>query len=276
MIAIWALSQAIEAQIQRRDPAAALAALSELVDFITDLWQRPWFSARIRASALSIAALASTVAELGEQGRRSAVATGARLREDGAITAERSSTEAVPLGPESAAWLVRLDAEWARLRWLAGVDAPSAEAQEALWTSAIDAFADEPYEAARCRLRLAELLRATGHASELRRLLEPARAFAVQHGAAPLLDAIDAIDRPRPGRSTGVHDAAVGAGLTALTARENDVLDLLAEGRTNRQIAHQLYISDKTVSVHVSNILAKLAVRSRTEAAAVARRGGGH
>jgi DNA-binding NarL/FixJ family response regulator len=50
------------------------------------------------------------------------------------------------------------------------------------------------------------------------------------------------------------------------------VLALLVEGRTNRQLARQLYISEKTVSVHVSNILAKLNVRSRTEAAAVARR----
>ena len=52
------------------------------------------------------------------------------------------------------------------------------------------------------------------------------------------------------------------------------MLALLAEGRTNRQLARELYISEKTVSVHVSNILAKLGVRSRTEAAAVARRDG--
>jgi RNA polymerase sigma factor (sigma-70 family) len=57
-----------------------------------------------------------------------------------------------------------------------------------------------------------------------------------------------------------------------LTARERDVLALLVQGRTNRQIANQLYISEKTVSVHVSNILAKLKVRSRAEAAALANR----
>ncbi|MDP9093769.1 MAG: response regulator transcription factor [Actinomycetota bacterium] len=57
-----------------------------------------------------------------------------------------------------------------------------------------------------------------------------------------------------------------------LTGREREVLALLVEGRTNRQIAGQLYISEKTVSVHVSNILAKLRVGSRTEAAALARR----
>ncbi|HEX6419404.1 MAG TPA: AAA family ATPase [Acidimicrobiales bacterium] len=57
-----------------------------------------------------------------------------------------------------------------------------------------------------------------------------------------------------------------------LTPREIDVLTLVAEGRTNRQIAAELYISAKTASVHVSNILAKLGVRTRTQAAAVAHR----
>ena len=57
-----------------------------------------------------------------------------------------------------------------------------------------------------------------------------------------------------------------------LTARELDVVALLAEGRTNRQIADALFISAKTASVHVSNILAKLGVSNRGEAAAVARR----
>ena len=52
------------------------------------------------------------------------------------------------------------------------------------------------------------------------------------------------------------------------------MLALLVDGRTNRQVAHQLYISEKTVSVHVSNLLAKLGVRSRAEAAAMARRDG--
>jgi DNA-binding CsgD family transcriptional regulator/tetratricopeptide (TPR) repeat protein len=59
-----------------------------------------------------------------------------------------------------------------------------------------------------------------------------------------------------------------------LTARELDVVALLAEGRTNRQIADTLFISAKTASVHVSNILAKLGVSNRGEAAAVARRFG--
>ncbi len=55
-----------------------------------------------------------------------------------------------------------------------------------------------------------------------------------------------------------------------MTPRERDVLALVAEGRTNRQIAAELYISEKTASVHVSHILAKLRVRSRVQASAVA------
>jgi DNA-binding CsgD family transcriptional regulator len=73
-----------------------------------------------------------------------------------------------------------------------------------------------------------------------------------------------------------VGDAATGettAGeLRGLTARELEVLELVAAGRTNRQIANALFISAKTASVHVSNILAKLQVANRGEAAAEARR----
>ncbi len=55
-----------------------------------------------------------------------------------------------------------------------------------------------------------------------------------------------------------------------LTPREQSVLALLAQGRTNRQIGAELYISEKTASVHVSNILAKLGANGRTKAVAIA------
>ena len=58
--------------------------------------------------------------------------------------------------------------------------------------------------------------------------------------------------------------------LHGLTAREYEVLRLLAAGRTNREIATELFIAPKTASVHVSNILGKLGAASRTEAAAIA------
>jgi DNA-binding CsgD family transcriptional regulator len=57
-----------------------------------------------------------------------------------------------------------------------------------------------------------------------------------------------------------------------LTQREAEVLDLLAGERTNRQIGDVLFISEKTVSVHVTNLLRKLGVPSRTEAAEIRRR----
>jgi DNA-binding NarL/FixJ family response regulator len=57
---------------------------------------------------------------------------------------------------------------------------------------------------------------------------------------------------------------------TTLTARELEVLRLVAAGRRNNDIAEQLFISTKTASVHVSNILAKLGAASRGEAAAIA------
>ena len=60
-----------------------------------------------------------------------------------------------------------------------------------------------------------------------------------------------------------------------LTDREREVLALLAAGRSNPEIARALFISAKTASVHVSNIMAKLGVSRRVEAAAIAHRLGG-
>ena len=95
-------------------------------------------------------------------------------------------------------------------------------------------------------------------------------------GAAPLEADITAL--ARRGRITlpGVDDAqtvTAGSGVW-LTPREHDVLHLVAAGRTNTQIATELFISPKTVSVHVSNILAKLGASSRAEATTIAHRDG--
>ena len=84
-----------------------------------------------------------------------------------------------------------------------------------------------------------------------------------------------------PGKAAywaAANGTADGAGEEAaedpfgLTPRERQVLSLVAKGATNRQIGAQLYMAEKTASVHVSRILAKLDVRSRTQAAAVAHR----
>ncbi|WP_136045869.1 response regulator transcription factor, partial [Microbacterium sp. K41] len=67
--------------------------------------------------------------------------------------------------------------------------------------------------------------------------------------------------------AAGLRAGAAPADAELLTAREQQVLDLIAEGLSNRQIGERLFISVKTVSVHVSAVLRKLGVSTRTEAA---------
>jgi DNA-binding CsgD family transcriptional regulator len=179
------------------------------------------------------------------------------------------------LGPEGLGWLARADAEYARA---AGENDPK------LWRVALDQFGPAyRYECARTRWRLAESLAATGARDEAAAELSAAREVALSLGARPLLTAIDDLARRArlsPGSSgspaadapTSSSDKSDISGLATLTEREQEVLDLLAAGRSNREIAAALFISPKTASVHVSNILAKLGAASRTEAAALARR----
>jgi DNA-binding NarL/FixJ family response regulator len=75
-----------------------------------------------------------------------------------------------------------------------------------------------------------------------------------------------------PGEEAGAPAADEDDEPFGLTPRERQVLALVAAGATNREIGRQLYMAEKTASVHVSRILAKLDVRSRTEAAGVAHR----
>jgi DNA-binding NarL/FixJ family response regulator len=135
------------------------------------------------------------------------------------------------------------------------------------------------YETARGQWRLAEALIEAGRAEEAVPIWRAAAAAATQLGAAPLSAALEALARRArldPGPSAGRAPADSGSAyLTeSLTDRERDVLRLLSRGQSNRQIGAELFISPKTASVHVSNILAKLAVTNRTEAAAIAHREG--
>jgi DNA-binding NarL/FixJ family response regulator len=125
-----------------------------------------------------------------------------------------------------------------------------------------------PFELARSQARLAAVLRAVGEPQETRDLLQQARQSAARLGAEPLQAELRRVAPHARDR------AAAGPTRTDLTAREVEILTLVAEGRSNGEIARQLFISAKTVSVHVSNILAKLGAAGRTEAAAIARRGG--
>ena len=77
--------------------------------------------------------------------------------------------------------------------------------------------------------------------------------------------------RGKPGaRPTGPNEGGQGQRPFGLSPRELEVLQLVAAGRTNRQIGTELFISENTAGVHVSNILGKLGVASRTEAASAA------
>ena len=89
--------------------------------------------------------------------------------------------------------------------------------------------------------------------------------------AAPLRNELEALAR-RARFELGAAAAPSEIDRLDLTPRELEVLGLLALGRTNRDIAGELFISEKTASVHVSRILSKLGARNRAEAAAIAHR----
>jgi ATP/maltotriose-dependent transcriptional regulator MalT len=130
-----------------------------------------------------------------------------------------------------------------------------------------------PFRAAYARLREADAALAANLPRD--RVVEPlaaARATATRLGAQPLLQEIDAVSRRARIRTTSDQGAVVPDELAGLTERELDVLRLIAAGRTNPEIGEALYMSPKTASVHVSRILSKLDVRTRTEAAGVAHR----
>jgi DNA-binding CsgD family transcriptional regulator len=106
------------------------------------------------------------------------------------------------------------------------------------------------------------------HYPPARERSDAARATAHALGAEPLLAELRGLGGPaRP-------TSARAATMSTLTPREREILGLVAQGRTNAEIGRQLFISAKTVSVHVSNVMAKLGASGRTEAVALARRDG--
>ena len=137
-----------------------------------------------------------------------------------------------------------------------------------LWRAAVEAWrADgQPYQLAGALLELAEVTAADRSAAAA--ALSEACAIAAGLQARPLVEAADTLARRLGVR--GAHGSATSAEL--LTAREREVLRLVAEGLSNSRIAQILFISPKTASVHVSRIIAKLEVTNRVEAAAVAHR----
>jgi DNA-binding CsgD family transcriptional regulator/tetratricopeptide (TPR) repeat protein len=248
-------------------PAAVAVIRSTLQAYQHD--GTPMMIGGIQLCALGLAALADGVASAPRSydGRsvHQRLADGEQLLSRAREIGEHGPTRLRRMGPEGRAWLLRAEAEAARLR--GQPDVPG-------WRAAWEAYGyGHVYERARSGWRLAEALLTAGPSAsdraEAADLTRSARETAVALGARPLRDAVDALGRR--------HRLDVGAGVPAsevLTPREQEVMRLVADGLTNKAIGARLFISEKTASVHVSHVLAKLGASGRAEAVAVAHRRG--
>ncbi|TDT30054.1 regulatory LuxR family protein [Naumannella halotolerans] len=250
---------------RRGQPESIMDRYAEVVADLTPVWQE-WFDARLRLAAVAIGAIAEALPGCSSQQRLALRNPIERLHADGLeVLARRSSLARQRWGPEGRAWETRLHAETLRARWLVGSDdAPGAEELITAWKMCEEAFArlGHVHELAVVRTALVGVLQAAGgDQPQVRELIAAARRTAVALGAKPLLERL------------GSHRDA-GPGPVELTPREGEVLRQVAEGHSNGEIGKRLFIATKTVSVHVSNLMAKLGASSRTEAVAMARRRG--
>ena len=281
MAAFVARARAESLLIEDRPADAAAAVedgLANLAGIEATVWGAPLVALGLRAAAEQ--------AEAGRAARRDAVVAEvvdrtAALRDRLGVIAEQART------PSTAAWVATGRAEAARVDGSADPD---------LWSAAIDAWdaIPEPAEAAYGRYRRAESrLRASGIKADVRGDLEAAWQTANRLGAEPLQAAIRTlagrarVELGRPDSTTMPTPAAVSSEADArarpstggspapaygLSAREVEVLRLVAAGRSNGQIADRLFITRKTAGVHVTHILDKLGVSNRVEAAMAAAR----
>ncbi len=266
MIAVLTAAAAIDLHGDRGDIAGAITAHDEAVEAVTRTSGKPTFAARVRLSALLIGQLAAEAARTPGRSRHDLVEAGTALVDAAEESTRYCQTIQPYSGPEAHAWAERVSAEQLRLRWQAGVDIPTAEEMVDAWRAAVDRFEcfGHRFETARSRARLAAALHAAGCEKDAANVRVEAESLARPLGAEPLLREL--------GSPPDAQSNPTLRGPKTLTARELEVLRLVSLGRSNREIAEQLYISAKTASVHVSNILSRLGARSRTEAVAIARR----
>ena len=236
-----------------------------------DRSSRGWLL-RQQARAQADLALAATRSRKGEANEAAEAAAAAAVERSRELLREGHPSDMH--GDDLAMNLVLTEAEATR---------GTGSSDPAAWTRAIELWEGRGrvFEPAYARYRRAEALLAVGgHRAEAADDLRRAMASAVALGAQPLARVVLELAARARIRSTTRRPSASAEGdpvrgfPSTLTRREREVLALLAEGRTNRQIADQLFISESTAGVHVSNILGKLGVTGRTEAAAVAFRSG--
>jgi DNA-binding CsgD family transcriptional regulator len=258
--------QLAEHALWQGDPTTAITE-AEAAIRAAQAWEQGYGLLAVRPAAIALGALADGALADG------ALADGALA--DGLLEIAREGAahhrlRDGGLGAPGPGWLARAEAEWLRAT---GRHDPAA------WQAVVEAFgASSPYETARSRWRLAEALAQAGQHEAARREWRLAAQTAGDLGAGPLRAAVDDLGRrarlaPAPRRASASAEQSRGP-LARLTTRELDVLRLLAAGRGNKDIGATLFISAKTASLHVSNIMAKLGAASRIEAAAIAHQQG--
>ena len=246
----------------RRDMETALSALPE-PDRDATLW---WSLVKAIGGEADHATAARRRRRTVEA--EEAVAAGHRFA-DVLRRSAHAAIEADGAGPMIRALLWTADAEEARLE---GRSDPVA------WAAAVDARGEleQPWELAYAQYRHAEAFLASGApAIDAALPLREAHAATSRLGATPLRIAIEALAsraRIQLESPPGSGGPAAKGPATTLTARELEVLALVAVGHTNREIGDRLFISEKTASVHVTHAMNKLGALSRYEAAAAATR----
>ena len=251
----------------------ARAAADEAVSLLHDDADPIGF---IEVLDLSVGAEADR-AELASGRRRAAEAADARRVGLARLALGRRPVEAAielgDAGPMFEAILATAVAEGSRL---------DGRSDATLWDDAARrrAALELPWETAYARFRQAEAILFSGaDKAEAIVVLREAHRIASNLRAGPLVRDIEALARRGRIRlvaaapASGRHTATTADGIVvALTTRESDVLSLVAAGHTNREIGETLFISEKTASVHISNVMDKLGALSRYEAAAIATR----
>jgi DNA-binding CsgD family transcriptional regulator len=252
-----------EAELRRRegDLDAARAAVDHWLERIDLSADYAIGAAALAAAGVSVEADAAERArDVGDAGAESAA-----LRRVDELLA-RGATAVAPHRPVERAALAGARAE-------AGRAAGKPDAAAYVEAAAAWEELGRPEPAARMRWRAAEAHVAAGDREAAAEAARAAHAAAVRIGAGWLRGEIEGLAaRARLALERGDRDEAPDEDPFGLTERERQVLALLAEGATNREIGATLFMAEKTASVHVSRILAKLNARTRTEAAAVAHR----
>ncbi|KAA9158409.1 AAA family ATPase [Amycolatopsis acidicola] len=247
------------------DHAKAIKRAQEAASFMSAL-DEGYLLSGIRLGALALASAVALAAEARIKGDEAALAgavqVGREELERVRYAAEHGRPRAGRLGPEGRAWAARAEA---MATGLEGAADPK------LWAEAVEAFGyGAVYEEAFCRWQHAEALLAASETERAAEELGKAHEVAERLRALPLRDAIRELARRARIELPGVENEPRRDVVDPLTERERAVLERVALGRTNRQVGEELYISEKTVSVHLSRVMAKLGATRRAEAVAIA------